>query len=81
MAVALAEAGADVVGVYNTHVPETAKSAVEKTVSTFGRLDILVNDAGIIRRAPSLEFSEKDWDAVMNINLKYLFFLCQAAAR
>ncbi|MBN1834945.1 MAG: SDR family oxidoreductase, partial [Spirochaetales bacterium] len=41
----------------------------------------LVNDAGIIRRAPSLEFTEKDWDDVINVNLKSLFFLCQAAAR
>jgi 2-deoxy-D-gluconate 3-dehydrogenase len=105
MAVGLAEAGADVVGVYNTHVPEAVKSAVEKlgrgflavqadlisiepverivesAVKQFGRLDILVNDAGIIRRAPSLEYSEKDWDDVLNINLKSLFFLCQAAAR
>jgi 2-deoxy-D-gluconate 3-dehydrogenase len=105
MAIGLAEAGADVVGVYNTHAPEEAKSAVEKlgrrflpvqanlisiepipgiidaAVQEFGRLDILVNDAGIIRRAPSLEFSEKDWDDVININLKSLFFLCQAAAR
>jgi 2-deoxy-D-gluconate 3-dehydrogenase len=105
MAVGLAEAGADVVGVYNTHAPEAAKSAVEKSgrrflpvqadlisiepipriidaaVTEFGRLDILVNDAGIIRRAPSLEYGEKDWDDVININLKSLFFLCQAAAR
>jgi len=105
MAIGLAEAGADVVGVYNRHAPEAAKSAVEKlgrrflavqadlasvepisrivetAVTELGRLDILVNDAGIIRRAPSIEYSEKDWDEVMNINLKSLFFLCQAAAR
>ena len=105
MAIGLAEAGADVVGVYNTHVPEEAKSEVEKLGRRFlpvqadlasvepipgiieeaatelGRLDILVNDAGIIRRSPSLEYSEKDWDDVININLKSLFFLCQAAAR
>jgi 2-deoxy-D-gluconate 3-dehydrogenase len=47
----------------------------------FGSLDILVNNAGIIRRSPALEFSEKDWDDVMDINLKALFFLSQAAAR
>jgi len=46
-----------------------------------GRLDILVNNAGIIRRAPALEFSEQDWDDVIQINLKALFFMSQAAAR
>ena len=46
-----------------------------------GRLDILVNNAGIIRRAPALEFSEADWDDVLQINLKALFFLSQAAGR
>jgi 2-deoxy-D-gluconate 3-dehydrogenase len=46
-----------------------------------GRLDILVNNAGIIRRTPALEFSEADWDDVLQIDLKALFFLSQAAAR
>jgi 2-dehydro-3-deoxy-D-gluconate 5-dehydrogenase len=41
----------------------------------------LVNNAGIIRRADSLEFSEEDWDSVIDTNLKSVFFLCQAAAR
>ena len=44
-------------------------------------LDILVNNAGIIRRAPALEFSETDWDDVLQINLRAVFFLSQAAAR
>mgnify|MGYP005991690083 CR=1 FL=1 len=39
---------------------------------------ILVNNAGIIRRADSVDFSEADWDAVMDVNLKALFFTCQA---
>jgi 2-deoxy-D-gluconate 3-dehydrogenase len=46
-----------------------------------GSLDILVNNAGIIRRAPALEFSEEYWDDVLQINLKALFFLSQAAGR
>lgn len=54
---------------------------VEQVVRELGRLDILVNNAGIIRRAPALEFSERDWDDVLQINLKALFFLSQAAAR
>ncbi|ASY66194.1 2-deoxy-D-gluconate 3-dehydrogenase (plasmid) [Sinorhizobium sojae CCBAU 05684] len=44
-------------------------------------VDILVNNAGIIRRADSVDFTEADWDDVMNVNLKAVFFLCQAFAR
>jgi 2-deoxy-D-gluconate 3-dehydrogenase len=46
-----------------------------------GRLDILINNAGIIRRSPALEFSEQDWDDVIQVDLKALFFLSQAAAK
>jgi len=53
----------------------------DRTVAALGRLDILVNNAGIIRRADFLDFSEKDWDDVMNLNIKALFLLSQAAAR
>jgi 2-dehydro-3-deoxy-D-gluconate 5-dehydrogenase len=41
-------------------------------------IDILVNNAGIIRRADAIDFTEADWDAVMDINLKAVFFTCQA---
>ncbi|MBZ5497390.1 MAG: 2-dehydro-3-deoxy-D-gluconate 5-dehydrogenase KduD [Acidobacteriia bacterium] len=61
--------------------PGAAPMLVEKALSAFGRLDILVNNAGIIRRAPFLEFTEKDWDDVMNVNIRALFLLSQAAAR
>jgi 2-deoxy-D-gluconate 3-dehydrogenase len=54
---------------------------VQEVVRILGRLDILVNNAGIIRRAPALEFSESDWDDVLQIDLKAVFFLSQAAAR
>lgn len=53
---------------------------VAETVAALGSVDILVNNAGIIRRADILEFSEKDWDDVMNVNLKSLFFLSREAA-
>jgi len=54
---------------------------IASTMAEFGKVDILVNCAGIIRRAPALEFSEKDWDDVINVNQKSLFFMCQAAAK
>ncbi|MCU0590689.1 MAG: 2-dehydro-3-deoxy-D-gluconate 5-dehydrogenase KduD [Desulfobacterales bacterium] len=54
---------------------------VRRVVEAYGRIDILVNNAGVIRRNQSIDFSEKDWDEVMDINLKTLFFLSQAVAR
>jgi 2-dehydro-3-deoxy-D-gluconate 5-dehydrogenase len=54
---------------------------IAKTTESLGSIDVLVNNAGIIRRAPFLEFSEKDWDDVMNLNIRAVFLLSQAAAR
>ena len=59
----------------------TTADIVSRAVATLGKVDILVNNAGIIRRADAIEFTEKDWDDVMNVNLKTVFFLSQAAAR
>jgi 2-deoxy-D-gluconate 3-dehydrogenase len=106
MAIGLAEAGADIAGLYHTRYEETQaqvkalnrhflavqcdlrrasvnqlSQVVDQVVGELGRLDILVNNAGTIRRAPALEFSEQDWDDVIQVNLKSLFFLSQAAAR
>ena len=53
---------------------------INQAVAEFGHIDILVNNAGIIRREDSVEFSEANWDDVININLKTVFFFCQAAA-
>ncbi len=53
----------------------------ESVVTRHGGLDILVNNAGTNRRAPALEYSEQDWDTVMELNLKAVFFCCQAAGR
>jgi len=60
---------------------ESVHSVILRTIEAMGSIDILVNNAGIIRRAPFLDFGEKDWDDVININLRALFFLSQAAAR
>lgn len=60
---------------------EVATQVVEQAVAAAGRIDILVNNAGIIRREDALNFSVQDWDDVMNINSKSVFFLAQQAAR
>jgi 2-deoxy-D-gluconate 3-dehydrogenase len=54
---------------------------VEFTVKELGSIDILINNAGIIRRAPAAEFSEKDWADVIEINLTAVFRFCQLAGR
>jgi NAD(P)-dependent dehydrogenase (short-subunit alcohol dehydrogenase family) len=55
--------------------------AVERVVSELGGIDILVNNAGLGANHPALEVTEADWDELMAVNLKGLFFCCQAAAR
>jgi 2-deoxy-D-gluconate 3-dehydrogenase len=54
---------------------------VGEIVAQLGGLHILVNNAGIIRRNNAIDFTEADWDAVLDVNLKSVFFLSQAAAR
>lgn len=104
MALAMAEAGADVAAVDVLNMSDT-KEQIEKlgrrcvtitadltkkdcvdmivkvTVEKLGGIDILFNNAGIIRRAPFTEFTEKDWDDVMNLNIRGVFFLSQAVVK
>lgn len=54
---------------------------IEQTINAFSRIDILVNNAGIIRREDAINFNEQDWDDVMNINIKSVFFMAQAVAK
>lgn len=60
---------------------EPIGSIIEQTVEAFGKIDILVNNAGIIRRSDALDFCEKDWDDVIDLNLKTVFFLSQSVAK
>jgi len=60
---------------------ETLKSIVDQSVEHFGQLDILVNNAGVEVHAPFLEVTEKQYDIVMDVNLKGMFFLSQAFAK
>ena len=103
MAIALADAGADVALVGRSRPDETqakigalgrdtavimadlsddasATGVIADAESALGPVDILENNAGMIRRTNALDFSVTDWDEVMDTNLKVPFFLAQAAA-
>ena len=54
---------------------ESVKNLVAKTVQAFGRIDILINNAGIVHQKPISETSDEDWNAVINTNLKGPFLL------
>jgi len=56
-------------------------AVVGEVVAHFGRLDIMVNNAGLGAEHDALDVTEADWDALVDVNLKGLFFCCQAAAR
>jgi 2-deoxy-D-gluconate 3-dehydrogenase len=60
---------------------EEIRKVVDRTAEEFGKIDFLFNNAGVIRRSPSEEFTEKDWDETITTNLKGPFFLAQAVAR
>jgi len=104
IAVGLAKAGANVVGVARSSqegtkklVEETGREffpitfdltdfgrlheIVESAKKRFGSVDILVNNAGTTLRKPALEFTPEDWNRVLDVNLKAVFFLSQAFAR
>jgi 2-dehydro-3-deoxy-D-gluconate 5-dehydrogenase len=105
IAVALAEAGADVAVHGNSTSPEATSVAiralgreaaplvgdladpatpdrlVQAALAALGGLDVLVNNAGIIRRGPAAETTDEDWAAVLEVDLGSVFRLCRAAAR
>lgn len=59
----------------------TPQHLIDGVIAEFGRVDILINNAGMIRRAPAVDFTEDDWQAVINVNLSSVFRLAQAAGR
>jgi len=65
----------------NVAIPEDADKAVAAVVEKFGKLDILVNNAGITRDTLMLKMTEKDWDAVLAVNLKGTFNFTKAATK
>ena len=95
IAVAMAQAGAEVIAAGRRDCDQTlalmgsgrglrldfSDPMAARDVFAAERIDILVNNAGIIRRDDAVDFTEADWDAVMDVNLKAVFFTCQAFAR
>ena len=61
--------------------PRDVQALVADVHAAFGRLDILVNCAGLNVRQPADEITQEDWDVVFDVNIRAMFFACQAAAR
>ena len=59
----------------------TAARLVAETVRAFGRIDILINNAGMLQRTPFLDIAEEEWDRILDTNLKGTFLIGQAVAR
>lgn len=76
---ALGRNSAEIVG--DMAEKETPGRLVDAVIETFGSIDILINNAGIIRRSPAVDLSEEDWSTVIDVNLSSVFRLSQTAGR
>ena len=65
----------------NLHERETAARLVDDAIKGLGGVDLLVNNAGTIRRAPAADTTDDDWDLVVDTNLSSVFRMCRAAGR
>jgi 2-dehydro-3-deoxy-D-gluconate 5-dehydrogenase len=79
VAVAIGPGRAVAVGL-DVREPASIAAAVEQAVAAFGRLDVMVCNAGVNIRKPALDVTPQDWDAVVDVNLRGVFFSAQAAA-
>jgi len=61
--------------------PGDAQRVIDKTIAEFGRIDILVNNAAILRAHPIVDFPIEDWQAIFKVNMEGTFLCSQAAAR
>ena len=78
----LSESGTKVLGVKaDVTDPEQVSDLIERTKEKFGRIDVLVNNAGVTRDTLLLRMSEADWDIVLKVNLKGAFLMTQAVAK
>ena len=77
-----AKTGGTVVGISaDIKSTEGINTLIEKVVGSFGHIDILVNGAGVNVRGTVLDFTEEGWDTVQDVQLKYVFLMCQAVAK
>ena len=60
---------------------KSIETLINKVISKFGKIDILVNSAGAYIKKPSIEITEKEWDMTLNTNLRGMFFACQIAGK
>ena len=104
IAIGLAEAGANIVGIGQSSMKQTMEEVnkrgrefleiredlsntdniediLQKILDKFNKIDILINNAGTIIRENAIDYKEEDWDYILNLNLKTVFFLSQRVAK
>jgi D-sorbitol dehydrogenase (acceptor) len=78
----IADAGGQAVGMaLDVRDQQQAQAFVDRAVTEFGSVDILMNNAGVIRITPFLEITEEEWDLLFDVNCKGMLWCSQAAAR
>ena len=60
---------------------DQVENMVQKVIDEFGKIDVLVNNAGILFMTPAIDITEKEWDEIMQVNAKGVFLCCRSVAR
>lgn len=63
---------------FNLSDKTAVQKIVDDAIAKFGRIDVVINNAGVMRRGPLLDITDEDWDLTMNVNLNAMYFMCKS---